>query len=415
MTRLLLALDRATVRRIDVDGHLHVERANISKANVCGYFGREIPDWQTLGLDANRTYMLLRDPDELAKAAASFAGKPLLDEHIPVSADDHPEYAAVGSIGTDVQFDGTYLTAPLSIWKGASIRRIESGVQRELSPGYRYRADMTPGNFNGVAYDGKMCDIICNHLALVREGRTGPDVIIGDARLEMPKMLKSRKALMVSGAIAALVRPRMAQDAKLDLDPALDDVTAANLVDQRDAVADLVVEIVTPGLAADQKVTREEVLMALDAVAGTAPDDDDALPTVTPAPKPTPAPAPKPVATGVSQQAMDAAIAESAANARRDALAESAAIRNAEREVQPIVGEIAAMDSAAAVYKLGLTTLKVDFSGVPETGYGALFRAVSGARAVATPTPIAVDYAAMSASSAAFAERFPNRTVLKRV
>ncbi|WP_163365475.1 DUF2213 domain-containing protein, partial [Enterobacter asburiae] len=73
-----IALDRATVRSIDADGHLHVERTPISKAVVNPYYGREVPDFERLGLDPEHIYRLYRDPKELARAASSFEGKPLL-------------------------------------------------------------------------------------------------------------------------------------------------------------------------------------------------------------------------------------------------------------------------------------------------------------------------------------------------
>jgi Uncharacterized protein conserved in bacteria (DUF2213) len=66
-----LAFDRASVRTYDRDGRLHVETSNISKAAVNPYIGREIPDYKALGLDPDRVYQLLRDPDELAEAAPS--------------------------------------------------------------------------------------------------------------------------------------------------------------------------------------------------------------------------------------------------------------------------------------------------------------------------------------------------------
>jgi hypothetical protein len=44
----------------------------LSKAEVSGYLGREVPSWQTLGLDPDRLYQLLRPADELQKGAASF-------------------------------------------------------------------------------------------------------------------------------------------------------------------------------------------------------------------------------------------------------------------------------------------------------------------------------------------------------
>lgn len=39
----MLAFDRASVRQFDKVGRLQIERSNLSKANVCGYFGHEIP------------------------------------------------------------------------------------------------------------------------------------------------------------------------------------------------------------------------------------------------------------------------------------------------------------------------------------------------------------------------------------
>lgn len=179
-----IALDRASVRRVDEDGHLHVSLTPISKANICPYFGREIPGFARLGLDPDRVYKLLRDPKELEKAAETFAGKPLLMDHKPVSADDHPKQRTVGSIGNQVVWKSPYLMAPLSVWDGDAIRGIQNDTQRELSSAYRYDADMTPGTFEGEPYDGVMRNIRGNHVALVREGRAGPDVIVGDSALK---------------------------------------------------------------------------------------------------------------------------------------------------------------------------------------------------------------------------------------
>lgn len=179
---LRLALDKS-VRTIDEDGHLHVSTANISKAVVNPYRGAEIPDYQRLGLAPDKVYQLLRHPDELAKGARTFAGKPLLSVHRPTTASDHAKQITVGSIGSKVQFDGKYLTAPLTVWDAAAIDGIESDDQRELSCGYRYDADMTPGIYKGVRYDGVMRNIRGNHVALVESGRAGSDVIVGDSAL----------------------------------------------------------------------------------------------------------------------------------------------------------------------------------------------------------------------------------------
>jgi hypothetical protein len=174
---MLLALDRAIdpVRRYDSDGRLRVSGANISKATVSPYRGEEIPGWQALGLDPRREFWLLRDPKELRKAAASFDGLPLLAMHRPVDAGDHPYQLVCGALGTDAQFDGTYLRNSVCVWSQGAIDAIESGDQRELSCGYHYVPVMKSGVFDGKSFDGVMTAIRGNHVALVEIGRVGSD------------------------------------------------------------------------------------------------------------------------------------------------------------------------------------------------------------------------------------------------
>lgn len=178
-----LAFDFASARSIDEDGRLHVSSSNISKANVCGYRGAEIPDWVGLGLDADKVYNLLRHPDELKKAVPTFNRLPILSEHVQVSADDHQPDLVVGATGSHAAFDGEHMQNGLVVWKKSSIDRIQDKSQRELSSAYRYRADMTPGSYQGQAYDGVMRDIRGNHVALVRKGRAGNTVVVGDEAL----------------------------------------------------------------------------------------------------------------------------------------------------------------------------------------------------------------------------------------
>jgi uncharacterized protein len=222
-----LAFDRASVRTYDRDGRLHVEISNISKAAVNPYIGREIPDWKTLGLDPDRIYQLLRDPDELAKAAPTFNNIPVLSRHVPVTADDHKPDLVIGSTGTDAAFEAPFLRNSLVLWARDAIEDVEREVKKELSSAYRYRADMTPGTYEGEPFDGVMRDIFGNHVALVREGRAGSDVVVGDAAIpkleevfEMSKKdLLSRKGAIAMGALMIALKPKLAMDAKIDLAP----------------------------------------------------------------------------------------------------------------------------------------------------------------------------------------------------
>ena len=214
-----LAFDRASVRETDIDGRMSINMTRISKAMVCPYEGKEIPGYQALGLNAKTVYMLLRDPVELAKAASTFNGKQLLIIHEPVHAGDPHRELTVGSTGNDAEFNAPYLEVTLNVWDAVAISGIQSKEQTELSSAYRYTPDMTPGVYEGTAYDGVMRDINGNHVALVVEGRAGPDVVVADenpfkGNLEMTK--KQRLIAAKTDARKAL-EGKIAQDADLSL------------------------------------------------------------------------------------------------------------------------------------------------------------------------------------------------------
>lgn len=285
-----LALDDASVRNFDVDGRLHITIANISKATVNPYLGKEIPDYEHMGLEPDRIYQLLRDPEELQRAASTFNGLPLLEEHKPTSAEDHAGDLVVGSTGTDAQFEFPYLRNSLVIWPEYAIEEVEDETKKELSCGYRYRADMTPGIFQGMKYDGIMRDIIGNHVALVKEGRAGADVVVGDSaeniRMAKPKM--SRQAAVAIGFLSSVIRPKLAADAKIDLRPIFAGVTAKNFKEKKKGIVKSLSEALKDKLAQD--ATIGEVAELLDMIeahgsggTGTLEEEDALPPAVEPA------------------------------------------------------------------------------------------------------------------------------------
>lgn len=271
-----LAFDRGTVRRIDQDGRMHVEIANISKATVNPYLGHEIPGWEELGLEPDKVYQLFRDPSELAAGAATFNSIPLLNRHIPVSAENHQPKSVVGATGSDASFEAPYLRNSLVIWAAEAIEGIESGEQRELSCAYRYIPVMEPGTYQGTRYDGRMTQIIGNHVALVAAGRAGPDVIVGDSQMEGSGPMKhgklSRHALLAKGALLGLISPKLAADSKINLDSILAGVNAANWLKRKAGI----VHAIRAKLAADADLSEVvDLLDKLNPGAGTAPAKDD--------------------------------------------------------------------------------------------------------------------------------------------
>lgn len=182
-----LVYDRAqvdSVRNIDDNGYLHVGVSNITKEQVAPYRGNEIPDFEKLGLDPDKIYTIYRPASELSKpeTVKSLNGIPILLKHAPDSAEE-PASNRVGSTGTDAKWEPPYLTNSLHIQDADAIRRINDGTMREISMGYFYTPVLKHGEFRGEPYDLIMTDIACNHVALVEEGRAGPDVLVKDAAL----------------------------------------------------------------------------------------------------------------------------------------------------------------------------------------------------------------------------------------
>ena len=191
-----LSLDAApSMRSKDANGFLHVASSNISKETVNPYYGREIPGWEEKGLDPDHIFYGYRAGEELAKAAKTFDGLPLLvDHHIEDAENPQKEYR-VGSLGTDCRWEAPYLKNSLIVTDAEAIRAIEDGRMKELSCAYRYEPDWTPGTFEGVDYDFVMRNIQGNHVALVEEGRAGSDVVVADAAPRETITAKLEKAM----------------------------------------------------------------------------------------------------------------------------------------------------------------------------------------------------------------------------
>ncbi len=213
-----MALDREpSHRRYDDDGRLHVDSSNISKAVVNDYYGEEIPGWERLGLEPRRKYRMLRDPEELKKAAPTFNNLPILSRHVPTSAVSHPKELTIGSTGTDAEYDHPYLKNSLVFWPQSDIDKIEDEEQRELSCSYHYDPDMTAGQYEGQPYDGIIRNIRGNHVALVETGRAGPDVMVGDSAIEKEQDMTtiSTGALILKSALFTKYPKLLAMDAQL--------------------------------------------------------------------------------------------------------------------------------------------------------------------------------------------------------
>ena len=174
-----LAMDK---REYDTNGWFEVKDNPLSMVGVFPYSGRSIsPE-----CEQNRIYMVYRPAEELSSKDCidSFKLIPWIDNHVMLGSEDagltpSEEKGVQGVIGQDVYFDGDTLKGNIKVFSEAMANLIANG-KKELSCGYRCRYEYSPGVYNGIEYDYIQRDIRGNHLALVENGRMGPDVAVLD-------------------------------------------------------------------------------------------------------------------------------------------------------------------------------------------------------------------------------------------
>lgn len=425
-----LAFDSDTNRHIDESGILHVDKTNISKAIVNPYYGKEIPRFQELGLDADTVYQLLRDPEELKKAEETFNNLPVLSEHIPVFSDKPPKDKIIGSLGSDAKFDGTYLTNSMSIWDGSAIALIETDAKKELSSAYFYDADMTVGSYDGIQYDGIMRNIRGNHVAVVESGRAGSDVMVSDSnpfKTEDNEMkLTKQGAARLKLFQAATMSPKIAMDAKLlnarklDKDAIKKALLAQDISpEQLDNILDAVIGVEESPEAKEITTEPTEMATASDTEEGTPHEklhsflaekgmSEDDIATAKSYFEPAAADEDEveieikddeEEGEKIDKPAMDAALkAQEAKLIKR-----FADLEQAKSDVRSVVGDVMGMDSAESVYKFALKQTGVKHEGVSDlAGLRAVFKASRGS------VQLAQDSNSGKSTRKALLDRFPN-------
>lgn len=167
----------------DINGFVTIHGNPLSKEGVFEYSGAQIG---LTGPDADKIVKVYRPAEELAdpECIESFKLIPFVDEHAMLGSEDEGMLPAErkgvqGMVGEDVYFDAPYLRGNLRIVSESLKNAIRHG-KVELSPGYRCKYELTPGVWDGQHYDAIQRHIRANHLALVTEGRTGPDVRVLD-------------------------------------------------------------------------------------------------------------------------------------------------------------------------------------------------------------------------------------------
>lgn len=261
--------------------------------------------------------------------------------------------------------------------------------------------------------------------------------------------LSSRKALMVQGALAAFLAPKLAADAQIDIGPALLGVDAKNYGSKKAAILARIQRLAKGKLAADADLGEvAELLEQLEDVHQAGEDcmeakdeseedeDDAAMDSDEDDKKENPfgkdsdedddkeddsakdefeEGEPK-----VTKTAMDAAIKSAVSQARRETIASLNAIQAAKNAVRPHIGEITGdVKSANEVYRMCLDAAidagaTINLEGVSPSAYPALVSMlpVPGADPKRTSQrPLALD----AAAAKGFSERFPGAARIRQL
>lgn len=224
--------DKQTSRVKDRNGFMTVKDNPIGKIGVYPYLGSEIVGHD---LPPNEAFNVYRPEEELSRQETidSFKLMPFLVGHEVIGDNAAaPERAGIhGYLGEQVRFEAPYLKANIMIPSRSAQIAIDAG-KIELSPAYHCKYEKKDGVFEGKPYQFIQRDIIANHLALVPEGRTGPDVAVLDhrtitvdtARLSpmfTPEQLEQIKMLIAEAvAASAVVDADPEEKPAVDADPA---------------------------------------------------------------------------------------------------------------------------------------------------------------------------------------------------
>ena len=180
MLRIVVSRADDAEARVTDEGWLEIKDAVIARAGVLEY-----------RLGDGRVLRELRDPSVIHtdEALASYEGRPvLLAEHprdaqgrVTLATEENTkDLPVIGSLrnvraSTATDKDGKthqVTVADVLIWDSKGINAARQGV-RGFSVGYRTKVQMTPGTFDGEAYDTRQAADLGNHLVLTATPRAG--------------------------------------------------------------------------------------------------------------------------------------------------------------------------------------------------------------------------------------------------
>lgn len=381
----LIALDES-MRHKDRNGHLIIKETVITKESVDPYYGRDIPNYESLGLDPDKVYYLYRPADEIERAIDTFKMKQLLMKHLKVDASDPKQEQTIGTIGSDLKMKDGKLYGDMAFWDDEAIALIEARKHEQLSGGYGYDPVVQSGDFNGTPYDIKMTNLHGNHVALVKRGRIGNDAIICDEQTVGNTNMKFKKGSMpkIAAAIQLAFDSDLTEESVIEVANAVDEAREDEISHDSDnlrgdlakhfdeATVTKIMEVLGGASVAKDEQTQAERDNESEAMRIKEREEREAKDREKDREQANDEDKNKP--------AMDSAMIE------QNAIKKVTALFEAREVVKPLVGDVA-MDSAEDVYKFALEEKGISTKGIDPSAYQAMVGLLKGQKTA----PIAMD------------------------
>lgn len=240
-TQRCRAYDRAAItqRVKDKDGYLHVPGLIAASDNVQPYLAGELG---LKGTDPKRVVRVYRPKAEIDKSAPAWDGMPVTLGHPTRMVDAKLWRTVARGEATRTKATDEGLESELVVKDAAAIDAIEKDKTQELSCAYDFHLTMQSGvSPRGQAYDAVAADLIPNHIAIVRMGRSrtpdGKPCRVADSSKETHMRILVFDAMLL-GAAAPTQLPEMDDNAAAAVDTIVRGLASARdaALEQRDAV-----------------------------------------------------------------------------------------------------------------------------------------------------------------------------------
>ncbi len=124
----------------------------------------------------------LRHPNEVLKKESldTLSSAPVTEKHDAGLITPENAQHITGNVGESISNDGRLVNGNLIVQRADTIKAVQKGDLKEISPGYECDIDPTPGVWDGQRYDQIQRNIVYNHVALgpAGWGRSGPEVAL---------------------------------------------------------------------------------------------------------------------------------------------------------------------------------------------------------------------------------------------